>query len=127
MNVLWIALAGGLGSVLRYVVTLLIPQRTENAFPVAILLVNVTGSLIAGITLGAVAVNALGLESAVIVWAGLCGGLTTFSTFAVDTVRLHRRHIAVAWRNIMLTVIFGIGAASLGFVLTLTLLPLAAG
>ena len=122
MSVLWIALAGGLGAVLRYVVTLVIPQRATASFPVAILLVNITGSLIAGITLGAVAGGALELQVAMVVWAGLCGGLTTFSTFAVDTVRLHRVAVAIAWRNILFTVVLGIGAAAVGFLMTLALL-----
>ena len=79
------ALAGGLAAVVRYLVLRAIgPTR----FPWAVLLVNVVGSAIGGVVLGLVRAGALPPGWELIVLGGVAGGLTTFSTLAVDTVQL---------------------------------------
>ena len=117
-TLVWLALAGGVGAVVRFALTLALPRREADSFPRAILLVNTVGSLVAGVTLGLVLVDALTFDIALVVWVGFCGGLTTFSTFAVETVLLGRVRMRLAWRNIAITVILGLLAATVGCGLT---------
>ena len=108
-------LAGAFGAGLRYATTQLFARR-GSALPWAVLVVNTVGSLIAGMVLGLVTVGAVGSDVQLIVVGGLAGGLTTFSTFSVETVQLA---VAGRWRIAAATVganlVFGIAAAVIGF------------
>ncbi len=117
-TLVWLALAGGVGAVVRFALTLALPRREADSFPRAILVVNTVGSLVAGVTLGLVLVDALTFDAALVVWVGFCGGLTTFSTFAVETVLLGRVRMRLAWRNIAISVILGLLSATVGCGLT---------
>lgn len=100
MTVLGVALLGALGAVLRHLVGHWAARR--GGWPRGTALVNVSGSLLAGLLVGA------GLDQpllAVLV-AGLCGGLTTFSTWAVEVVELAEKP-AVGW-----ALIYGTGTAA---------------
>jgi len=108
-------LAGALGALLRYGTTRLFARRTGK-LPWAVLVVNTVGSLIGGVVLGLVTTHAVGADVQLIVLGGLAGGLTTFSTFSVETVQLA---IAKRWATAAATVganlVLGIAAAVLGF------------
>lgn len=86
MTWLWIALAGGLGAVLRHGVHTLV-ARAGRPSSLATLGVNVAGSFAAGV-LAAVATRGLPAELAAVVGVGLLGGFTTFSTASVEVARL---------------------------------------
>lgn len=88
MTALLLALAGGLGAAARFVVDGLVRARTGDAFPWGTVLVNVAGSLLLGLLVGAHAAGVLGPGALLVAGTGFCGGFTTFSTAAVDTVRL---------------------------------------
>jgi len=118
MNVLVVIaalLAGALGALLRYATTLLF-ARLHDDLPWAVLTVNAVGSMVGGLVLGLVTVGAAGADVQLIVVGGFAGGLTTFSTFTVETIQLA---LARRWRTVALTVganiVVGIGAAVLGF------------
>ncbi len=116
--VLAVALAGGLAALVRYAVNHLAGER--GGLPWGIVAVNVAGSFIAGLAVAVVD----DAELRVILLAGLCGGLTTFSTLAVDSVSLasaphgrRARGILRAIANVAVTVVLGVGAAAAGFAL----------
>jgi CrcB protein len=108
-------LAGALGAALRYGTTRLF-ARLNDELPWAVLTVNTVGSLIGGVVLGLVTTHAVGSDVQLIVMGGLAGGLTTFSTFSVETVQLA---IARRWGIVAATVganlVLGVGAAVVGF------------
>ncbi|MEO6115380.1 MAG: CrcB family protein [Pseudolysinimonas sp.] len=108
-------LAGALGALLRYGTTRLF-ARVNDELPWAVLAVNTVGSTIGGIVLGLITVHAVGADVQLIVVGGLAGGLTTFSTFSVETVQLA---IARRWGIVATTVganlVLGVGFAVLGF------------
>lgn len=82
MTALGVALLGAFGAVLRHLLGHWAARR--GGWPRGTEVVNVVGSLLAGVVVGA------GLDRwllAVLV-AGFCGGLTTFSTWAVEVVEL---------------------------------------
>lgn len=113
-----LAVAGGgaLGAVLRQLVSVQLAGR--GRIPWGVLTVNVAGSFIAGLALGAPLDPTLQL----VIVSGLCGGLTTFSTLAVETVQLvlAGRHRAAA-ASVGLHISFGMLVALLGLSLGLSL------
>lgn len=86
-----VAVGGAAGSVLRYVVGVAVHERVGDgtAFPVATLLVNVSGSLLLGFLVHAMLESGqVAPATRLLLTAGFCGGFTTFSTFSLETVRL---------------------------------------
>lgn len=118
----WAVLAGGVGALVRYLVMTAMPVSESRPFPRGVLLVNSLGSLIAGVTLGLVNTETIPMEAALIIWAGLCGGLTTFSTVAVETILIGRERASLAWVNIVSNVVLGCASAGAGFAFVLLLL-----
>ncbi|MEE4175486.1 MAG: CrcB family protein [Xanthomonadales bacterium] len=106
------ALGGGLGAVLRYVLT----SRLTHRYPVSTLLVNVLGCFLLGWSLTVLweAPGLLGDQERRL-FAGFCGGFTTFSTFAYQSFDLHRRYSVIhAALNIGANLLLCIGAFLLG-------------
>ena len=84
--VLLVALGGAAGSVLRYLAGVAWPADVAaGAVPWATLGVNVLGSFVLGVVVGAVPA---GHAARLLVGTGVCGGFTTFSTFAAEAVAL---------------------------------------
>ena len=83
---------------------------------------NALGSLIAGVALGLLNTGTISMDAALIIWAGLCGGLTTFSTVAVETILIGRERASLAWVNIVSNVVLGCVSAGVGFALVVLLL-----
>ncbi len=86
-----VALAGGLGAALRYTVDALLPAGDVDAVPRGTVVVNVSGSFLAGLLGAALGAGALAPAAYVVGVAGFCGGYTTFSTASLDAVRLLQR------------------------------------
>jgi fluoride exporter len=84
-NILFIALGGAAGSVIRYFC-----QRIFNdeSFPSGTLLVNIVGCFIMGMLWAMIANNSLREQSRLLWITGFCGGFTTFSAFSYESNRL---------------------------------------
>lgn len=83
-------LGGGLGSVLRYLVTKIL-NHPGLAIPFGTFSVNVLGSLIIGFVLGLASRTEILSSNLVLFFAvGFCGGFTTFSSFAIENQVLLR-------------------------------------
>jgi fluoride exporter len=105
-----VALAAGVGAVLRYLVDRAVPP---NHFPRGTIVVNTTGSFFLGLVTGAVSGH-LGTVLSV----GLLGGYTTLSTFAVETMALSERGRGrAAALNVGLSAVLGLAAAAAGLAL----------
>ncbi|MFI2766440.1 fluoride efflux transporter FluC [Ruegeria faecimaris] len=104
-------LGGGLGAVLRHWIAI----RIRHDLPVATLIVNVFGSLLLGLWVGYLGGPAgVSQEEQRLVF-GFCGGFTTFSSFAYQSLELRReRTIATAAGNIVLSLLLCWGALWLG-------------
>ena len=87
---LLICLLGGLGAMARFAVDGTVRQRWGTTFPAGTVVVNVSGSFLAGLLSGAALAGVLGGTAAAAAVIGFCGGYTTFSTAMTDTVRLAR-------------------------------------
>ena len=91
-NALAVGLGGALGAMLRYGVGTWLPRTDPTAWPLATLGVNVAGSAILGYIVGHVDHGgALPEPARLFLTVGLCGGFTTFSSFAYETTELAAR------------------------------------
>jgi len=89
-NFLLVFLGGGLGSGLRYLLTLLF-QAKKTGFPVGTLAANVLGSLLIGVLLALFIKNQEWEQQYKLLAAvGFCGGFTTMSSFSADNIAFLR-------------------------------------
>lgn len=104
MTVLLVALGAAVGAALRYVAGHLLDGR----WPWGTVLVNWTGSLLLGWCVAA------GLSGALIalLGTGFCGGLTTYSAFAVQT---HDRGPRLGTAVVLVTIVPALALCALGF------------
>ena len=110
-------LAGGLGAALRYGATVVIPAK-KDGFPLAIFLVNIVGSLLIGLLTALMANTWISTEVGFVLVAGFCGGFTTMSTFAVESIeRLRAGNWMVAGLNIVGSTAVGLLAVGAGYLL----------
>ena len=86
----WLLLAGGIGTVARYVITNMMHSPSGAGFPWGILAVNVVGSFLFGV-IWAISEHWSGDMDQVrlILLVGFMGGFTTFASFAFDLSLIH--------------------------------------
>ncbi len=85
---LLVFLGGGLGSSLRYLVSIAINQYSK-VLPFGTFTVNMLGCLLIGLILGyAQKENTLTSNQILLLATGFCGGFTTFSAFANENLEL---------------------------------------
>jgi CrcB protein len=115
VNWLLVVVGAMVGAPLRYLTDRAVQKRHDTVFPWGTFTVNVVGCLVLGLLSGAVAAGAASPHVQLLVGTGLCGALTTYSTFSYETLRLAEggaRFFAVA--NVVASVVAGLGAAFLG-------------
>ena len=81
---LLVAVAGGVGATLRFVIDMSIPAKARARFPWGTWLINITGSFVLGLIAGPLT----GVVWGPIFTVGLLGGYTTFSAASLETVSL---------------------------------------
>lgn len=113
MRVLLVILGGGLGAGARYLLSLAL---ANSRFPYATVGVNLAGSLLLGVLLGAAARRDVHPVLVATLGPGLLGGFTTFSTFSVEAVDLFRggRPLA-AVTYLLISTAGGVLAAAVGY------------
>lgn len=91
LNVLLVALGGGLGAASRFGVSLAMPARADG-WPWATLTINVAGSLLIGLLAGWLATRGdAGEPWRLFLGVGVLGGFTTFSAYSLETMRMMER------------------------------------
>lgn len=115
-NLLLIFVAGGLGSVARYLGTALTQPLAGRFFPLGTLCVNVVGCFLIGFLVPAFSSRiSIREDYRVALIAGFIGGFTTFSAFGFESFSLlSERRIGAAGLNIVLSVGLGLAAVWLG-------------
>ncbi len=110
-----LVVAGALaGAPLRLLITRLAARNGGDPAR-GTLAVNVAGSALLGLVLGAAATPP---AVVVLVGTGFCGTLTTFSTFGGDVLRMvEQRRLARGLTYVTASVVLGVGAAALGYLL----------
>ncbi|MDR3261439.1 MAG: fluoride efflux transporter CrcB [Tannerella sp.] len=114
-----VGLGGGTGSVLRYLLSVVITRYFRTVFPLAIFTVNVSGCFLIGILLGLLERSPfMNPELRFLFITGFCGGYTTFSTFSAENVGLFQSgHWLTALLYIAASVSAGMGAVWIGLTL----------
>jgi CrcB protein len=116
-KILLVGAGGFIGSVLRFWVSGYIQQVSNNStFPFGTLVVNVLGCLVIGfLSQLAEYYGAFSVETRALVFVGVLGGFTTFSTFGHETMNFLRDGQSVlAFGNIAGHLILGLGGVWLG-------------
>jgi CrcB protein len=91
LNLLAIAIGGAIGSVARYVLSILVLRVTGTLFPLGTFVVNVTGCLVFGAIAGASAERVqITPVLRLFLLTGVLGGFTTFSSYAFESFVLVR-------------------------------------
>jgi CrcB protein len=125
LELLVVAVGGGVGAAARFMVDGEIRARHSGGFPWGTFVVNVVGSFLIGVfsTLFFTLVGrGVPVDTAAVLQlaltTGLCGGFTTFSTTTVETVRLARSgRLRLALANSLGTLAVTVTAAGLGMAL----------
>lgn len=118
INCLYVGAGGFIGSVLRYLVGLL-PYSPASGFPAKTLCINIVGSFcIALISALAARNSSVSPQLVLLLKVGICGGFTTFSTFAYETSSLLQKGsigaaIAYAALSVILSILAVFGAEAL--------------
>jgi len=88
LNILIVGAGGFIGAVLRYIVGM-IPLNQKDGFPIKTLCINIIGSFIIGlVTAYSVKHSECSQSLQLFLKVGICGGFTTFSSFALETSNL---------------------------------------
>lgn len=111
INCIFVGIGGFIGSVCRYLLGLL-PINPENGFPIKTLAINVIGAFLLGlITALAVKNKSFNPQIILMLRVGVCGGFTTFSTFAYESVDLMKNgNMLIAFSYICVSIILGVAA-----------------
>ena len=102
----------GLGAMLRYWLS---TWRRRHHWPWPTFVANVLGTALLGAAGALVESDTLSASAAFIVGGGVAGGLTTFSTLAVDSLVLWRMSRARAVKYLVITGVGGFAAGALGW------------
>jgi len=123
-RLLWVCLAGAVGTGTRYLLALWAGQRFDTSFPVATLIVNVVGCFfIAAVIQISLQVSGFSPDLRIILTTGFMGGLTTYSAFNYETTSLWlagARRMALL--NFSLTTVGCLVSGALGLLLVRRLL-----
>jgi fluoride exporter len=118
LDVLWVGLGGGVGSVSRWWIGRLVGKRYHGDFPLGTFLINISGTFAIGYLSILFEVDwrdRYGATLNSLVLTGVLGGYTTFSSMQLDAARLGRKKrdvLAVSY--LLLSVAVGLLAAKLG-------------
>ncbi len=108
---LLVILGATVGAPLRYLTDRWVQGLHATRMPWGTLTVNVVGSLVLGGLTGAAA----GHQVMLLAGTGLCGALTTYSTFSFETVRLaEQRAGRLVAANLVISIGLGLSAALAG-------------
>ncbi|MFD6292241.1 fluoride efflux transporter CrcB [Streptomyces sp. NPDC060205] len=115
MNWVLVIVGGMVGAPLRYLTDRAVQSRHDSGFPWGTFTVNVVGCLVLGTLTGAATAGAASSQVQLLLGTGLCGALTTYSTFSYETLRLAETGArSQAVLNAVASVTAGLGAAFVG-------------
>jgi fluoride exporter len=112
-SVIIIGVGGGLGSILRYIISLFVGKHVPLIFPLGTFLVNVSGCFLIGMFYSLAARHTIfEPDWRLFLVTGFCGGYTTFSTFSYDGLILLKQGAVFSF------MLYALGSIVLGLLAT---------
>lgn len=116
----WMAvgIGGALGSMARHGISVTVHRLVGSPVPYATAIVNVVGCFVIGVLAGCVSAGTIRFSETarVLVFVGVIGGFTTFSSFGLDTLTLVRNgETGMAAANIAIQFGLGLGGVFVGY------------
>ncbi len=87
-QLIMVGIGGGIGSIFRFLVSVMTSKYHQGTFPLATFIVNLVGCLLIGLLIGALEQQSANHQLKLLLVTGFCGGFTTFSTFANENLYL---------------------------------------
>ena len=117
-TLLIVGVGGFIGSVMRYLVQLFVERDMSSTFPWGTFVANIAGSFIIGVIFAlAQKGNLLSAEWRLFLAVGICGGFTTFSSFAYNNLTMLREGVYGQFiLNVGGSLFFGLLAVYLGMI-----------
>ncbi|TWI53942.1 fluoride efflux transporter CrcB [Halalkalibacter nanhaiisediminis] len=125
MNLLLVSIGGAVGAICRYLLGLVMMKRySESPFPIAMLVVNMIGSLGLGLFYGfhygqTPAASAYEEPLFLLIALGFFGAFTTYSTFSIEAVQLFQKKL---WKPLLAYISLSIVGSILMFVIGLMMM-----
>lgn len=105
-----VGLGGFIGAVIRYLIGL-IPMNPQSGFPIKTFFINIIGAFVIGLVVAFGTKKDWNPQLILFLKVGVCGGFTTFSSFALETNQLiERGAFLCAMLYIVLSVIVALAA-----------------
>ena len=124
MALMYVAVGGAVGSMMRYVVSVLISKIDSGTFPLPVFIINISGSFLMGVWIAVMALMMQGRakDLHMLIAVGVMGGYTTFSTYSFESYMLIEKGLWVQVFIYMIgSVVFSITAFFLGMWLIRTM------
>lgn len=117
LDVMWVGLGGGIGSLLRWWIGKMVGERHHGAFPLGTFLINVSGAFVIGYLSALFVIDwqdrhGTALKAGML--TGVLGGYTTFSSMQLDAAKLAGKAQGLAVFYLVLSVVAGLAAAWAG-------------
>ena len=118
-TILLVGTGGFIGSVMRYLVQVFVERDMSSTFPYGTLVANIVGSFIIGVVFAlAEKGNLMSAEWRMFLAVGICGGFTTFSSFAYNNFTMLKENaFGPFFLNVFGSLFLGILAVYLGVLL----------
>ena len=113
INILLVAFGGGIGALMRYIISTYIQKKNKLKIPIHTMIINITGSFL----LAYVLKNMKDRSLVLFLTTGFLGGFTTFSTLMIESQDLiYKDKKIYAYIYICLSLVLSILAFFLGVI-----------
>lgn len=111
INMLLVSIGAVFGVLIRLLLSNRIKKKWQTQFPIATLLINISGSFLLGLLFA----SGLNSHFQLLIGTGFISTYTTFSTFKLENIELHlNKNYRVFWSYMGASYVLGIGCAALG-------------
>ena len=117
-----VGIGGFLGAISRWIISTYINKTIISTIPLGTVMVNLAGSLIMGILFAYFSNYELNPNIKLFLTTGFLGALTTFSTFAIESVMLFEKSFWFAILNMSINLIGSVLFAGVGYKLCLMMI-----